>query len=145
MIGLYRDDGLAALEGTKVQIDRIRKKIEKTFKEYNLKLDDIEVGKKVNYLDVVLNLEDGTHKPYRKPNNTPKYIHVNLNHPKRIIEQIPKWLIIGYRSYLAAKRNSMKLRMYTNRPWTMLVTNSSLNISHPLKTQQNALEIEKET
>ena len=90
MIGLYRDDGLAALEGTKGEISRVRKKIEKVFKDYSLKLDDIEVGKKTNYLDVVLNLEDSSHQPYRKPNSHPKYIHVDSNHPKSIIEQVPK-------------------------------------------------------
>ena len=31
----------------------------------------------VNYLDVTFNLNDGTYKPYTKPNNEIKYIHKN--------------------------------------------------------------------
>ena len=43
----------------------------------------------VNYLDVTFNLNDGTYKPYTKPNNKIKYIHKDLNHPPSVIRQIP--------------------------------------------------------
>ena len=43
----------------------------------------------VNYLDVTCNLNDGTYKPYAKPNNEIKYIHKNSNHPPSVIRQIP--------------------------------------------------------
>ena len=43
----------------------------------------------VNYLDVTFNLNDGTYKPYTKPNNEIKYIHKNSNHPPSVIRQIP--------------------------------------------------------
>ena len=42
----------------------------------------------VNYLDVTFNLNNGTCKPYTKPNNEIKYIHKNLNHPPSVIRQI---------------------------------------------------------
>ena len=45
--------------------------------------------KVVNCLDVTVNLNDGTYKPYRKPNNEIKYIHKNSNHPTSAIPQIP--------------------------------------------------------
>ena len=45
--------------------------------------------KVVNYLDVTFNLNDGTYKPYTKPNNEIKYIHKNSNHPSGVIRQIP--------------------------------------------------------
>ena len=45
--------------------------------------------KVVNYLDVTFNLNDGTYKPYTKPNNEIKYIHKNSNHPPSVIRQIP--------------------------------------------------------
>ena len=45
--------------------------------------------KVVNYLDVTFNLNDGTYKPYAKPNNEIKYIHRNSNHPTSVIRQIP--------------------------------------------------------
>ena len=45
--------------------------------------------KVVNYLDVTFSLNDGTYKPYTKPNNEIKYIHKNSNHPPSVIRQIP--------------------------------------------------------
>ena len=39
----------------------------------------------VNYLD---NLNDGTYKRYKKPNNEMKYIHADSDHPPSIITQI---------------------------------------------------------
>ena len=44
----------------------------------------------VNYLDVTFNLNDGTYRPYQKPDNIIQYIHVKSNHPPNIIKQIPK-------------------------------------------------------
>ena len=45
--------------------------------------------KKVNFLDVTLNLEDETYKPYRKPGDRPLYVHSQSNHPPQIIKNIP--------------------------------------------------------
>ena len=45
--------------------------------------------KVLNYLDVTFNLNDGTYKPYTKPNNEIKYIHKNSNNPSSVIQQIP--------------------------------------------------------
>ena len=45
--------------------------------------------KVVNYLDVTFNLNNGTYKPYTKPNNKIKYIHKNSNHPQSVTRQIP--------------------------------------------------------
>ena len=42
----------------------------------------------VNYLDVTLNLTNGT-LPYRKPDNITSYIHTQSNHPPNIIKQVP--------------------------------------------------------
>ena len=46
--------------------------------------------KVVDYLDITFNLNDGTYKPINKPNNNPRYVHVESNHPPNIIKQIPK-------------------------------------------------------
>ena len=43
----------------------------------------------VNYLDVTFNLNDGTYKPYKKPNNEIRYKHKDSNYPPSIIPQIP--------------------------------------------------------
>ena len=44
----------------------------------------------VNYLDVTLNLNDGSCRPYKKPNEETNYIHVNSDHPPFILKQLPK-------------------------------------------------------
>ena len=42
----------------------------------------------VNNLFVTFNLNDGTHKPYTKPNNEIKYIHRDSKRPLDVIGQI---------------------------------------------------------
>ena len=90
-VGLYRDDGLAVLRDvTGSEADRMRKTVCKIFNNLGLRLT-IDTGMKVvNFLDVTLNLADGTYRPYRKPNDTPVYVHSQSNHPPTIIKQIPK-------------------------------------------------------
>ena len=41
------------------------------------------------YLDVTFNLKTGKYYPYRKQNNSLRYIHKQSNHPPPIIQQIP--------------------------------------------------------
>ena len=43
----------------------------------------------VNYLDVTLNLNDGSYRPYKKPNDETDYIHVNSDIPPSILKQLP--------------------------------------------------------
>ena len=53
----------------------------------------IEYGmKKTDFLDVMFDLTRGNRKPYMKPNNEIKYVNVGSNHPKCIIEQLPKMI-----------------------------------------------------
>ena len=53
--------------------------------------DLIEWSKKVvDYLNVTLNLKDGTYKPYHKPDNKITYINAQSNHPQNTIKQLPK-------------------------------------------------------
>ena len=44
----------------------------------------------VDFLDVTLNLNDGTFKPFIKPNDFPLYVNSNSNHPPSILKNIPK-------------------------------------------------------
>ena len=44
----------------------------------------------VNFLDVGLNLNNGTDEPYRKPDNAPLYINKKSNHPPVVLKQLPK-------------------------------------------------------
>ena len=81
--GLYQDDGLAVLKNKSgLQSGQVKKNIQKIFKEHGLDISIKCNMKVVNYLDVTFNLNDGTYKPYTKPNNEIKYIHKNSNHPR---------------------------------------------------------------
>ena len=44
----------------------------------------------LNYLDVTFNLNDGTYRPYQKPDHIIQYIHAESSHPLNIIKQILK-------------------------------------------------------
>ena len=43
----------------------------------------------VNYLDLTLNLNNGTDKPYLKSNDKILYIHAKSNHLPNVIKQLP--------------------------------------------------------
>ena len=40
-------------------------------------------------VDLTLNLKEETYAPYRKPNDTPLYIHKDSNHPPHVAKQLP--------------------------------------------------------
>ena len=89
-IGLYCDDGLAAhgrIPGP--NLERIRKDIQKFFGTYGLKCAIKTNMKVVNFLDVTMNLNNESFRPYRKLNDTPVYVHTQSNHPKNVINEIP--------------------------------------------------------
>ena len=89
-IGLYRDDGLAALNRTPQEIERIKKDLCKTFRDNDLKIT-VEANKTtVNFLDVTLDLKSGKHRPYSKPGNIPLYVHNKSDHPPSILKNIPE-------------------------------------------------------
>lgn len=88
-IGLYRDDGLAVFDKPPRDIECIKKDLCTTFNKYDLKIT-IEANKKiVDFLDVTLDLDNNTYRPYNKPNNVPLYVHCKSNHPPSIIKNIP--------------------------------------------------------
>ena len=88
---LYRDDGLGYHKKmTNQKLDRLRKSLHNFFASFGLKIT-IETGlQTVNFLDVTFDLCNNTFQPYRKPNDNPLYIHKDSNHPKHIINNIPK-------------------------------------------------------
>ena len=89
-VGLYRDDGLAAVTGSGPQIDRLRKELVKLFKQYDLRITVNANVKIAEYLDVKFNLENGLHRPYRKPNDVPMYISTQSNHPPLVLKMVPE-------------------------------------------------------
>ena len=70
----------------------MKKKLQRLFKEYDLEITAESNLKIVNYLDVNLNLKDGSFRPYHKPDDHQiQYIHTEPNHPPspNIIKHIP--------------------------------------------------------
>ena len=99
----YRDDGLAAVSVSGSQADKKRKVLTELFKEDGLSIT-VECNiKKTDFLDVILDLENRSYRPFRKPNDRPLYINVNSNHPPNIIKQLPK-MIEQRLTYLSSSR-----------------------------------------
>ena len=89
-IGLYRDDGLAVVNQTSGhKLDRLRKDVIALFKGEGLSITIDTNLTETDFLDVSLNLENGSYSPYRKPDNYPSYINANSNHPPSIIKELP--------------------------------------------------------
>ena len=89
--GLYRDDGLIMLPkcpGPNRQ--KIIKDLHKLFRSHGLKITIASTGPVANYLDVTLDLYDGTYRPYRKPNDSPVYLNAATNHSPSILKHVPK-------------------------------------------------------
>ena len=70
-------------------MDKKRKTIIKIFKDIGFSIDIQTNLKEVDFLDVTLNLQNGTYRPYKKPNDKLLYIHSSSNHPPQIIKQLP--------------------------------------------------------
>ena len=89
--GLYRDDGLAVIKClSSLEIERLKKNVVKTFKDYGVNITIEANLHTVNYLDVTFNLRKDTYLPYRKPDNPPVYIINCSNHRPTVIKQLPK-------------------------------------------------------
>ena len=74
-VGLCRDDGLVLLRNaTGPQSEGTRKHITRELKKQGLNISISTNLKICNFLDVTLNLTDGTYYPYRKHNNETLYI-----------------------------------------------------------------------
>ena len=78
-----------ASSSTPKQVDIIKKKICKIFKENGLSITVAANKKVVQYLDVEFDLNDGSYKPFTKPNDIPIYVHIKSNHPRTITKNIP--------------------------------------------------------
>ena len=92
-IGLYRDDGLAVFENISgPEAERIKKDFQKVFKRNGFNITVLCNRKIVDYLDLTFNLNDGTYRPFRKPNDTTNYIHKESNHPPSILKSLPSMI-----------------------------------------------------
>ena len=87
--------------------------------------------KTVNYLDVTLNLENSTYRPYQKENNQIKYINTESNHPPSIIKQLP----LSIESRLSLLSSSEEIFNDSVTPYQDALDKSGYK--HKLKYQAN--------
>ena len=89
-IWLYRNDGLTILKNTSgLAAEKLEKKFQKLFKQKDIDII-VQCNLKINNdIDMALNLNDGSYRPYRKPNEETNYIHLHSDCPPSIIKEIP--------------------------------------------------------
>ena len=88
-ISLYRHDGLAVFKNISgPQVEAIKKHFQNIFRINDLNIIVKCNSKIVDYLDVALNLSDGSYKPFYKPNREINYIHRKSNYPPNIVKQL---------------------------------------------------------
>ena len=87
-ISLYRDDGVAVLQNlSSPQIERKHQNITKMLETAGLNTT-IQAGLRiVNFRNMQHNLNNGAHKPYRKPEDTTVYINKKSNNPPEVLKQ----------------------------------------------------------
>ena len=70
------------------QLERIKKSLQKALKGFGLVWQNLRI---VNYLNITLDLDDGSFKPYRKPDDNIQYINKESNHPPNLIKHLPAY------------------------------------------------------
>ena len=89
-IGLDRDHGLAVFKNISgPQAEKIKKHFQNIFRKNNLNIMVRCNLKIVDYLDVTLNLSDGSYKPLHKPNSDINNIHRKSDHTPSIMKKLP--------------------------------------------------------
>ena len=79
-IRIYRDDGLISVSNCNEPLtSKIQKKVIRAFKYMWLKIEISSNLKIVHFLDVTLNLNDNSYKPFSKMNVIPSYINISSN------------------------------------------------------------------
>ena len=91
-IGLYRDDGLAVVNLPGPQIEKLRKTLFQLFKSLGLSITITANIRATEFLDVWMDLRTGEHRPYRKENSIPLYVHSESNHPPAVKKQLPRMI-----------------------------------------------------
>ena len=137
--GLYRDDGLGVINGTAREIDNTKKNICALFKDIGLKITIEANLKVVNFLDVTINLDSNTYKPYMKPNNNRTYVHKSSNHPLLILNNIP----VSINKRLSNISSNQETFNTTKRTYQLALNNSGYNHQLEYKAAANRNETYK--
>ena len=136
-LGLYRDDGLGVTSLPPHLAEREKKKLCKIFQENGFRIKVAVNAKNVNFLDVNFDLSTSTYRPYMKDNEKPIYVHKNSNHPKKILENIPKSVNLRL-SKISSDKNVFDL---TKGPYQEALNNSGydhvLEYDPPVSSEQS--------
>ena len=117
-----------------------RKDITSLFKEtFDLKITINSNLKIVDFLDVTLNLESGTYKPYSKPNYSPVYINTQSNHPPNIIKLIPSTISERIRQISSNKEAFDRAAPFYNN--TLHTSGFKSNISYKQPQTNHAINV----
>ena len=90
LVGIYRDDGLCVSDRSAQEVEEIKKQMSAIFRKYDLEITVIANKRRVEFLDVYLDLEKNEYGPYRKEGDTPIYVSRDSNHPRQVLENIPR-------------------------------------------------------
>ena len=91
MVGLYRDDGLAAIpiqSGSKTE--KLKAAVHRLAKGIGLKVTIEAPLRRTDFLDVELDLTTLTFAPFHKPNSRILYVNARSNHPRSVLAAIPR-------------------------------------------------------
>ena len=88
------------------QLEKIKKELQRLFKEYDLEITAESSQKIESYLDVTLNLKDGTFKPNHKPGDQIQYIHTKSNYPQTLLNIYQPLQNLVYQTYAPLKQYS---------------------------------------
>ena len=89
-VGLYRDGGIIFIPASNgLKTSKIQKKNIRTFKLLGLWIEIASNLKIVDFLNVTLNLNNGTFKPFSKNNSASTYVNIDSNHPWSLLKLIP--------------------------------------------------------
>ena len=87
--GLYRDDGLIVVKKSACETERFSKSLRSTFARNGFNITLEKSLKRVEFFDVIMDLNQNSYRPYRKPNSETIYMSNQSNHPNYIKKQIP--------------------------------------------------------
>ena len=66
-------------------MEKIKKQMSAIFRSFGLEITIQANKKRVEFLDVYLDLKRGEYGPYLKPNDHPVYVHAGSNHPPQCL------------------------------------------------------------
>ena len=75
---------------TPQEVETLKKKMSAIFRKHRLEITIDANKKRVEFLDIYMDLELDEYGPFMKPNDTPVYVDTGSNHPQKVLDNIPK-------------------------------------------------------